>query len=260
MTPQAKANFTGSWAFFLFMVVLIRSLIISPFRIPSGSMIPTLKVGDFILTSKFSYGWSRYSFLFGGYFNYFSGKLREGSFPKRGDVIVFANPTNTSMDYIKRVVGIPGDTVQMIQGRLNLNGKEIPLKEIQKNYQDWDGVKKIHGTVYEAMIPKDNTQGGPTVTYKILKQEAFGFGQLDHTPAHKIPDNNVFCMGDNWDGSGDSRVIESLGFIPKEYFLGPAWLVFFSVDHEDVKLWKPWTWLLLPFKVRLSRFVFHLIR
>ncbi len=254
-TQESTARSLGSFLFFALVILLIRSLLISPFRIPSGSMIPTLKVGDFIVTSKYPYGWSRYSFLFGGYVDYFKGKFGANGFPERGDVIVFAKPNDTTMDYIKRVLGLPGDTVQMIKGRLYLNNKEVPLKEIRQGYKDHDGRNTIDGTVYEAEIPR----GEKPFRYQILKQTPFGLSVGDNTAAYTVPENHVFCMGDNWDGSGDSRFMSELGFVSRDYFLGPALFVFFSLDHENIYWYKPWTWLMIPLKIRYHRCIFHKI-
>lgn len=253
--PLKKKETLGSFITFVFIVLMIRSFILSPFRIPSGSMIPTLKVGDFILTSKFSYGWSRYS-LFGGYkIPYFSGRILKDRYPKRGDVMVFTNPKAPNQDWIKRVIGLPGDTVEMREGRLILNGTQVPLKLVQEDYKDHDGMESISGKVYEATI---NRSENKTITYKILKINEFGKGGLDHMDPVTVPKGHVFCMGDNWDGSGDSRS-EQLGFVPQQYFLGPAIFIFFSINHEKVYLSKPWTWVLLPFNIRFNRCLFHAI-
>lgn len=255
-TEKSLVRSVGEFLTFVLLVVLIRSLLFSPFRIPSGSMIPTLKVGDFIVTNKFSYGWSRYSLLFGGYFNYFKGRIMDYSFPDRGDVIVFANPSNTEQDWIKRVVAVQGDTVQMIDGRLHLNNVKLPLEKEKGNYTDHDGEHSIEGTVYSATIPKGD---GKECHYKILKQYPFGEARLDNTPILKVPEESVFLMGDNWDGSGDSRAMEQLGFVHKNYFVGPALFIFLSLDHQDIYWWKPWTWLMIPFKIRYGR-IFNKIK
>jgi len=244
-----KKESWGSFLAFVAVVLIIRSFVISPFRIPSGSMIPTLKVGDFILTSKFPYGWSRYSLFLGGKINYFSGRIMGKKIPERGDVVVFTPPHDTNTDYIKRAIGLPGDTVQMKSGRLYLNGKIVPLKRMNDQYQDWDGRKKIQGQLYTATIP---TEKG-TRTYTVMKQMPFGRAYLDNTPEITVPKDHIFFMGDNWDGSADSRDIDHLGLVHKRYLLGPAFCTFFSVDHEDISLFKPWTWLKIPFKIRWSR-------
>lgn len=253
-TPRRET--LGSFSFFVLVVLLVRSLLVSPFRIPSGSMIPTLLVGDFLVASKISYGWSRFSLFGGGWINYFPGKIMELSFPKRGDILVFACPYNTSQDWIKRVVAVPGDVVEMKEGRLHLNGQKIPLTKEKENYKAHDSERSIEGTVYKAEIPREE---GKTYQYTVLKQEPFGQGGLDTMPPIRIEPDHVFCMGDNWDGSDDSRHLDKLGPVSKKYFLGPALFVWFSLDHQDISLMKPWTWLLLPFKIRFSR-IPHVIR
>lgn len=260
--PVKRKETLGSFITFVFIVLLIRSFIFSPFRIPSGSMIPTLQVGDFIVTSKFSYGWSRYSIFGGSFIPYFQNRILKNRYPKRGDVMVFSNPNNPKEDWIKRVIGLPGDTVEMKEGRLILNGTMVPLNPIkqldkesqEKKYEDHDGERRISGDLYEATIPQSE---GKTVTYKVLKQLPFGEAELDHMDRVTVPEGHVFCMGDNWDGSSDSR--GHLGFIAEKYFLGPALGIFFSINHEKVFLYKPWTWFLLPFNIRFNRCLFHAI-
>lgn len=263
-TDVKPANKTaGSFLFFMLIVVLIRSFVFSPFRIPSGSMIPTLRPGDFIVASKISYGWSSYSMVFGGYmkqyFNFFAGKFLEFSFPKRGDVIVFANPSDVTKDYIKRVVGIPGDRIQMIEGRLHINGTKIPLNLVKEKFSEFEAGElntKGVGNLYEARIPVEE---GKEKVYTIWKKDSFGKNIVDNTPEYTVPEDHVFCMGDNWDGSSDSRFMNGVGYVHKNYFLGPALFVFLSVDPEYIDLFKPWTWLNIPFKIRYSRCLFHKI-
>jgi signal peptidase I len=234
---------------FLLLVLIIRSLLFSPFRIPSGSMIPTLKVGDFIVTSKFHYGWSRYSLFMGGFFNYFSGRIMGNKTPDRGDIVVFAAPSSPETDYIKRVIGLPGDTVQMIGGHLYLNGSKVPLVRTGKE-SDWDGkgTNQKTGVVYSARLPRKD---GSHRSYSIQRKEDFGTADLDDTPLTTVPEDHFFVMGDNWNRSADSRGL--LGNVPKSHLLGPALFTFFSIDHEKIKLFKPWTWLLIPFKIRINR-------
>lgn len=246
---EKKSSFKGTLVFLIFLI-LIRSFLFSPFRIPSGSMIPSLKVGDLIISSKYAYGWSRYSMLGGGYVNYTSARLDTG-FPKRGDILIFAYPSDPTTDFIKRVVGLPGDTIQMIQGRLHINGTEVPLEKVQEGYTDHDGYSPIAGTLYTATVPGEK---GKVFTYRILKQHPFGESRLDNTPPITVPEGSVFCMGDNWDGSDDSRNLDKLGCVPKEFFVAKALFVLASVDVEKISLFKPWTWLYLPFKIRFGRF------
>lgn len=247
MTPKKKESW-GSFILFLIVVIMIRSFLFSPFRIPSGSMIPTLQVGDFIMTSKSAYGWSRYSLFLGGYVPYFSGRWMSCHTPQRGDVIVFANPQDTSQDWIKRVIGLPGDRVRMEAGHLFLNGQEVILREVQKDYRSHDSQSPITGTLYEVSIPR----GQEMYRYTILKQNDFGQLASDYMSERTVPEGCVFCMGDNWDGSQDSRFSDKLGMIPMEYVIARALFIFFSVNCDDLS-WNPLTWIALPFKIRLQR-------
>ena len=250
--PHKKKESWGSFLGFVTILLLVRSLVISPFRIPSGSMIPTLKVGDFIITAKFPYGWSRYSFFLGGHFNYFSGRIMHKKMPSRGDIVVFTPPYDTHTDYIKRAIGLPGDTVQMIDGILHVNGKKVIMTMINQNYTDWDGKNPIKGQLYKVTVPCDKKP----ITYRVMKQQPFGQAYLDNTPPVKVPEDHIFFMGDNWDGSADSREIDRLGVVHKDYLLGPALFIFFSINHEGVSMFKPWTWLKIPFGIRFSRCIY----
>jgi|LauGreDrversion4_2_1035121.scaffolds.fasta_scaffold43230_3 signal peptidase I len=237
------------FALFCLIALIVRCLLITPCRVPSGSMLPTLQVGDFPILWKTTYGWSRYSFLGGGYINYFSGKIGGKNMPKRGDVVVFTCPYDTTQDFIKRVVGLPGDRVQMIKGIFHLNGKPLQLKLKESDVTQYDGKHTVRGDIYSATLP---TEGG-TVQYDIFKQHEFGQPDLDNGPEYQIPPDHFFVIGDNPDGSGDSREMWRLGFIHKDYLLGRPLFTYLSINHEDIYWSKPWTWLLLPFKIRLSR-------
>ncbi|MBM3631603.1 MAG: signal peptidase I [Alphaproteobacteria bacterium] len=234
---------------FCLIALIVRCLVITPCRVPSGSMLPTMQVGDFPILWKPTYGWSRYSFLGGGYINYFSGKIGGETMPKRGDVVVFTCPYDTTQDFIKRVVGLPGDRVQMINGIFHLNGKPLPLKLKESGVTQYDGKRAVRGDIYTATLP---TEGG-TVQYDIFKQYEFGQPDSDNTPEYQIPPDHFFVIGDNPDGSGDSRDMGRLGFIHKDYLLGRPLFTYLSINHEDIYWSKPWTWFLLPFKIRLNR-------
>jgi signal peptidase I len=248
--PKTSKHGLGGFWFFLLCVLLVRSFLVSPFRIPSGSMIPSLLVGDTIVVTKFPYGWSRYSLLFGGYLNYFKGHSPILFPPKRGDIVVFTNPNDTREDWIKRLVGLPGDTVQMNQGKLYLNGVELLLEKQKEGYKDHDGEESIEGTVYKTQIP---TGTGKMHPYSVLKQAPFGSKAGDNTPLLKVPEGHYFFMGDNWDGSGDSRFTDRLGFVPQKFLLGRALFIFFSLDTHDIYLKQPWTWFKVPFRIRFGR-------
>jgi len=215
------------------IVVVVRTFIFEPFNIPSGSMKPTLLVGDFVFVSKFSYGFSKFSFPF---FNPpFSGRIF-GSLPKRGDVVVFRLPRDTSIDYIKRVVGLPGDRIQMIDGVLNINDQPVKLERVE------DGVDTDFGPVPEFIETLPNG-----VQHPIFKRP--GHHDLDDTGVYVVPEGNIFAMGDNRDNSLDSRVKperDGVGFVPVENLVGRAEIRWFSFDDKD-------PWYYGPFGVRYSR-------
>lgn len=225
----------------LLIAVVVRTFLFQPFNIPSGSMIPTLLVGDFLFVSKYSYGFSKFSFPLSP--NLFEGRIL-ASPPKRGDVIVFKLPRDNSTDYIKRVIGLPGDTIQMKEGRLYINGNEVPREPIAKVHtEDYYG--------HETDVPtyKETLPNG--VAHTIIEiQGDTGFN--DNTELFKVPENSYFMMGDNRDNSTDSRVPPDqggVGYVPFENLIGRAELIFFSVKQGEAA-WKVWEW---PWTVRWNR-------
>lgn len=214
----------------------IRTVAFEPFNIPSGSMIPTLLVGDYLFVSKYSYGYSRFSLPLSP--PLFSGRIF-GSLPKRGDVAVFKLPRDTSEDYIKRIIGLPGDTVQMKDGQLFINGKQVERAAAGEYTDDSDGPAIVLRRYIET-LPNG-------VKHPILK--ASDDGPLDNTQEYHVPPGYVFAMGDNRDNSLDSRVLSAVGFIPVENLVGRAEILFFSVD-ATAPWWEIWEW---PFEIRWSR-------
>ena len=212
-----------------------RSFLFEPFNIPSGSMIPTLLVGDYLFVSKFSYGYSRYSFPFGAI--PFDGRIADDE-PERGDVIVFRLPSNTSVDYIKRVVGLPGDDVQVKSGILHINGVPVKRRLVGNATAD-TGYRTVTFQVYEETLPSGRT-------YNI--QEMNDTNRMDNTNVYQVPEGHYFMMGDNRDQSKDSR-FGDVGAIPKQNLIGRADFLFFSVD-QSARLWEIWKW---PFAIRFSR-------
>ncbi len=214
----------------------IRTVAFEPFNIPSGSMIPTLLVGDYLFVSKYSYGYSRYSLPFSP--DLFSGRIL-GAMPQRGDVAVFKYPRDTSQDYIKRIVGLPGDHIQMKGGLLFINGQQLDRRVAGEFTADDDGTR-MQLRRYIETLP-----GGRQ--HPILK--ASDDQPLDNTPDYLVPPDHVFAMGDNRDNSADSRVMNGVGFIPVENLVGRAEIIFFSVDATS-PWWEVWEW---PFEIRWNR-------
>lgn len=223
----------------LLLAVTFRSCAYEPFHIPSGSMKSNLLVGDYLFVSKFSYGYSRYSFPFG--FPFFKGRILERGKPKRGDVIVFRLPRNPRIDYIKRVVGMPGDTVQVKGGILHINGTPLPREPVDTYLDDEipsnvKSIPRLHETLPE----------GKTIS--ILKE--LSKGPADNTPVYKVPPGHYFFMGDNRDNSRDSRYLREVGYVPEENLVGRAEFIFFSTDGTAV-WYNPISWLTA---MRLNRF------
>jgi signal peptidase I len=219
------------------IAVGIRTVAFEPFNIPSGSMIPTLLVGDYLFVSKYSFGYSRFSMPFAP--NLFSGRIF-GRLPERGDVVVFKFPKDNTTDYIKRIIGLPGDRIQVKEGQLYINGA-VALRSLMGDYVAEDGIRMI---VKEYMETLPNGRRHP-----ILKETDGGF--MNNTPEFRVPDAHVFAMGDNRDNSSDSRVMDGngVGFVPVQNLVGRAEFIFFSVDAH-APWWEVWEW---PFEIRWSR-------
>jgi signal peptidase I len=219
------------------IALVVRTVAYEPFNIPSGSMVPTLLVGDYLFVSKFSYGYSRYSLPFG--LPLFPGRIFFHS-PERGDVVVFKLPTDNSTDYIKRVIGLPGDRIQMKAGNLYINDQLVPRKRIQDYlYQE------VNGTVTPLAQYIETLPSGRQ--HLIIKMG--DNGPLDNTAVYNVPPDEYFMMGDNRDNSQDSRVLSAVGYVPAQNLIGRAQFIFFSTDGS-ARLWEIWKW---PFAIRYSR-------
>ncbi len=220
------------------IAVVIRTFLFQPFNIPTGSMEGTLLVGDYLFVQKFAYGYSRYTFPFGGWP---FGDAMHGRFlqrePHRGDVIVFKFPQDNSTDFIKRLIGLPGDRVQVRDSVLYLNDKMVPRTRVD------DYVEIVNGVTVNVPRYRETLPGGPT--YDTLDRDPEG--ALDNTGVFVVPPNHYFMMGDNRDNSDDSRA--AVGYVPAENLEGKAEFRFFSVNGS-AHIWEVWKW---PFAVRYSR-------
>jgi signal peptidase I len=221
----------------LILALIVRVFLFQPFNIPSGSMIPTLLIGDYLFVSKYSYGYSRYSFPFG--VNLFPGRVWSSE-PERGDVVVFKLPRDNETDYIKRVIGLPGDEIQMLHGVLHINGKAVEKVKVDDYVVTGPNGRERHMARYKETLPNG-------VSYPVLDLVTEGFG--DNTEVYKVPEDHFFMMGDNRDNSTDSRFLSEVGFVPFVNLVGKAQLIFFSID-ETSSFWQFWDW---PTEVRWDR-------
>ncbi|MEX0853897.1 MAG: signal peptidase I [Bauldia sp.] len=219
----------------LILALLVRTFLFQPFTIPSGSMISTLLIGDYVFVSKYAYGYSRFSLPFGPHL--FDGRVWAAA-PERGDIAVFKLPRDDSTDYIKRVIGLPGDRIQMIDGVLHINGVAVKHEKVDDYVPPETRGNTIHIARYRETLPNG-------VSYFTLDLDPNGLS--DDTQVFEVPPDHYFMMGDNRDNSTDSRVPVTsggVGFVPFQNFVGRAEIIFFSVDEGESTLafWKwPWT-------------------
>ncbi|MGF7006130.1 signal peptidase I [Aminobacter sp. BE322] len=225
----------------LLLALVIRTFLFQPFSIPSGSMRPTLLEGDYLFVTKWAYGYSRFSLPLSP--DLFSGRIF-GSDPERGDVVVFKFPPNPSLDYIKRVIGLPGDRIQMKEGVLYINGTAVPREKV--------------GQIDNPDITEENR---PVDVYRETLPNGVSYDTLDLTPnaigddtrEFVVPEGHFFMMGDNRDNSTDSRF--TVGFVPAENLVGRANIIFFSIASGASPL-EIWKW---PTEMRGSR-LFNFVR
>lgn len=223
------------------LAVIIRSLLFQPFSIPSGSMRPTLLEGDYLFVTKWSYGYSRHALPFSP--NLFEGRIWSSD-PQRGDVAVFRYPPNPSLDYIKRVIGLPGDKIQMKEGVLYINGEAVKREKVGQI--DNPDVTEVNRPVD---VWRETLPNG--VSYDTLDINPDSFS--DNTREFLVPPGHFFMMGDNRDNSNDSRM--QVGFVPLENFVGKANIIFFSIAGGASPL-EIWRW---PGEMRTGR-IFNWIR
>ncbi len=219
------------------LAMVIRTFLFEPFNIPSSSMKPTLEIGDYLFVYKPAYGFSKHSFPL-GLAPVEDRIMADGKVPVRGDVVVFFNE-KTNQDYIKRVIGLPGDRVQVTDGELYLNRKKVPREIV--------GLKKVHeGSIDQVLT--EYTQTLPEGAMFSIYEESDN-RPLDNTEEFLVPEGHYFMMGDNRDNSQDSRVLEAVGFVPYKNLVGRASFIFFSTDGS-ASLAEVWKW---PFAIRYSR-------
>ena len=237
--PQKKSGGLGETVSVivqaLLLALVIRTLLFQPFSIPSGSMRPTLLEGDYLFVTKWAYGYSRYSLPLSP--DLFSGRVW-ASDPERGDVVVFKFPPNPSLDYIKRVIGLPGDRVQMKDGVLYINEQAVQREKIGEITNPDITETERPVDVYRETLPNG-------VTYDTLDLTPNSAG--DNTREFVVPDGHYFMMGDNRDNSADSRF--TVGFVPEDHLVGRANIIFFSIagGASPLQIWK---W---PTEMRPSR-------
>ena len=250
---RKKEGWGDTLRFFLILfvaAVAIRSLLFAPFSIPSGSMLPNLMIGDYLFVSKWPYGFSRYSFPFG--VASFDGRIWS-ALPERGDIVVFRYPGNMDEDYVKRVIGLPGDRIEVRGGVVILNGRPVPRQRIadfvipvspNSPCEAQDAIQEVSGTHGERLCSfpryRETLPGGRS--YEVLDQSSDLI--VDDFGPIVVPEGHLFVMGDNRDNSADSRVpVEDrgVGLLPIENVLGPAAVAFWSTDGSAEWL-KPWTW------------------
>ncbi len=220
---------TKTLIYALIIAVIIRSLLIQPFYIPSSSMEPNLLVGDRLFVTKYSYGYSKHSFPFSP--PIFEGRLIEKK-PERGDVVVFKTPADNRTDYIKRLIGLPGDQIQFIDANLYINNSEVLKSRISKIDEIYCGKKIIDVFTFEEQLPNNKI-------HKTVYLKDYSFQNSD---TFIVPEDHYFFLGDNRDCSKDSRFLTSVGYVHKDNLVGKARFIFFSSDKNIANIFSFWKW------------------
>lgn len=229
-----KEKFKDSWGSLVVAILIalaLRTFVAEPFSIPSSSMVPSLLVGDYLYVAKYGYGYSRYSLPFGP--NLFSGRIF-GTDPKQGEVAVFMGARDPDVRYIKRVIGTPGDIVENKRGVLYVNGIEAKQRQIEDYVEKTATGRHKRVAQYIETLPNG-------VEHKIIREDPEGLVPEDNMGPYHVPKDHYFMMGDNRNGSGDSR-FPFMGYIPYDNFVGPAKFVFFSIDASILDIWRVWDW------------------
>jgi signal peptidase I len=236
--PNSLKDTIKTVVYAVLIALVVRTVGFEPFNIPSGSMIPTLLVGDYLFVSKYSYGYSRYSLPFG--LPLIPGRVLFTE-PERGDVAVFKLPTDNKTDYIKLIIGLPGDRIQVRKGILHINGQPVPRKRMKDFIET-----NQYGNVVRVARFEETLPGGRK--HEIL--ELTDNGPLDNTDLYIVPAGHYFAMGDNRDNSQDSRVRNAVGFIPKANLVGRAEVLFYSTNGA-ARWYQFWKWSVA---MRFNRF------
>ena len=222
----------------LVIAIIIRSLFIQPFYIPSSSMEPTLLIGDRLFVTKYSYGYSKHSFPFSP--PIFKGRFFSNN-PMTGDVVVFKTPSDNRTDYIKRLIGLPGDKIQFIEGDLYINNNQILKSRISKSDIIYCGKQTINVNTFEEKLPNGKIHN--TVYLKNFSYQ--------NSDTFTVPEKHYFFLGDNRDCSKDSRYLSSVGYVHENNLVGKAQFIFFSSDFRIGRIFSFWKW---HKTIRMDRF------
>ena len=228
---------TKTLIYALLIALVIRSFLIQPFSIPSSSMEPNLLVGDRIFVTKYSYGYSKHSFPFSP--PLFKERILDNE-PKRGDVIVFKTPADNRTDYIKRLIGLPGDTIKFIDSNLYINNSEIIKTKISETDEIFCGSQKIDVITFQEQLSNKSYNSVYLKNFPSQNSDTF-----------KVPKDHFFFLGDNRDCSKDSRFLSSVGYVHKNNLVGKAQFIFFSSDRSKGSIFAIWKW---NKSLRLNRF------